>query len=279
MNRGFKVYFEEGSKIAWKTFFPKVINIFKFYAFILISAFASIFIFLQPLVSLSCVKLIKHVKNNEDISLIDCLDGVEKPKRLWTIFVFQLIITFFLLIFQMPALGLIFSTNLVIELEKSFFIPNYNVIIIGLIIGIVIFYLLYLVISIIVTTIFFPSLYIIEEKENLNVSSLMKKSISISKGNRKTFLAICLALVGILLGSLITFILLLFLISTEITVLVIISIILIVILVLGLIIFTPWLFITCETACYLLYEDIKEEEKVEVTEDNYKDVLLEFLQN
>lgn len=273
MNRGFKFYFEEGSKIAWKTFFPKSINIIKYYIFIMISSVASVCIFLQPLVKLAYVKLIQNIKNEEDVKLIDSIEGVEKPKRLWTIFIFELIILVILMIFQIPLINLCFSSSFI----KAIQINNYETICLILNIFIVILFSVFLIVEFVINCLFFPSIYIINEKDNLSVSKLMKESLRTSKGNRMTFLAIYLTMICILLGSVLAIILLIFLLSTDIIVLIIISTILMIILIIGLIVFGPWLTVTCSVASYLLYEDIKTKEEKEIKEDNYKEILIEFL--
>jgi hypothetical protein len=295
MNRGYKTYIKEGSEVAWKTFYPGFKNYIKFMVFSFIGSITSTFVLLQPFYTFANIKLIRNIKKDNEVKLIDSLDGIEEPKRFWVATIYNLIMVLFSSMFALP---LIFSLMVLLSSLTNVnngYIEGYpyqiegypyqNDIVtpanlVAVVIGLVIFSAAVIVIGIFM----FPSRYILEKSENPSVAKTIKNSLKTSKGGKKTFIALVSTYLGFIaaLYLLLLLIILVFL-GSGVQLLAVLGLMFIFLISLAVIAFQPWFVVSLEVAIMSLYEDLeveeienKENNQVAITDDNYMDVLESF---
>lgn len=278
MNKGYAYYMKEANKIAFNSFFKSFKNFCKFFVFSVINLLAQATIIFWPAINFAKIKMIRKVKEDGKVSLIDMFDGVEEPKRLWTGIVYYLIVFAILFIFLIPVIAIESFYQSLVSYNVNF---DVNVYIALLCIGFVI----YLIPTIIADIKLCPAYYLLEKGLKLNASMVMRKSIELTKKDGKgTYFALNLTyLFGIFIYA-VLMILIPYLIIGDGLVLArsIIGLIVLFILLIAYIIFIPWFTMLFEIAKYSLITDLVSDvedetiEKEEKDEVDYDAILDEF---
>ena len=86
MNRGFKAYFKEGKKAAASTLKNKN-NYFRFYMFLMVKILSIVLIPFYSLVRLAQVRLVKSVKDDNDIEFTKTIKSSDTFKNCWTVYI------------------------------------------------------------------------------------------------------------------------------------------------------------------------------------------------
>lgn len=83
MNKGFTAYYKEGYKAAKNTFKNNG-NLLKYYAYVLMSLLSNLLIFTKPITDIMGFRLLKMIKNDENINLLEATELTDNRKIYWT---------------------------------------------------------------------------------------------------------------------------------------------------------------------------------------------------
>ncbi|MDE7161200.1 MAG: hypothetical protein K2N65_00410 [Anaeroplasmataceae bacterium] len=187
MNKGCVYYFKEGFKIAKDTFSKDKKNYLKYYLFLIASLIGRLSIVTMPIFNLANVRLIRNVKKNRNVELLNSFEGAENPKKWWRT-----------LVTNSLWLTIVFAGVVIIILCAVQTIPFLMSIQTSPIVYTV-FALLILIVTTIVITVysllaslyFLPVNYILDQYPDLSSSMVLKTSFSsMSKDGKGTYIGI-----------------------------------------------------------------------------------------
>ena len=258
MNRGYKNYISDSCSIVNNTIYLNIKNVLKYY-FIMIMQSLLIYIPIINYVSIFAnIKFTENICKNRKVSILDSLENVEEPKRIWTTFLFSLIkgavlgvvivpLYIIMITFMVLTSGSI-DNSMLVDVEK-YLIP--------LVIALWLVLILVVVLYIVVESFTYPAVYLLSKNSKLSLKNTIKQSINCSKEGIKTFWGILLTYFGIafLVYLFFIFSLVIILISKT-TFYIFVGWVLLSIIIILIVIFLPFYVSTCQCAIYLLVEDI-----------------------
>lgn len=179
MNKGFIAYYKEGYKAAKNTFKNNG-NLLKYYAYVLMSLLSNLLIFTKPITDIMGFRLLKMIKNDENINLLEATELTDNRKIYWTYLVAKSIkALMYIGIILTIALagGLLYLLGLSLYAISGLFIPPI-VFVISLAIVLAIFIIVILLTSV-------PVGCVVENNDSIGASKVASYSVNTLKKSGK----------------------------------------------------------------------------------------------